>query len=131
MTNSASPSHSPELLSSCSYQSVSHPGVTFTIRQMTLRQRINLLKELHDLYRELEFSNAGTSKTDRLNTQLNGLRIDEVFLRWGVLAIDGLIVDGKAVAASEISEAAPEDLVGEILSRIRECIALNSGEEKN
>lgn len=131
MTNSASPSANIELASSCQYQSVTYPGVTFTIRQMTLGHRIKLLRDLHGLYREVEFSNAGDSKSERLHAQLSSLRVDEVFLRWGVLAVEGMIVDGRPIAVEGLSEFAPLRLVTEILSRIRECIALNLDEEKN
>jgi hypothetical protein len=98
---------------------------------MTLRQRINLVQELHTLYREHEFSSAGTSSADRLLAQLSSLRIDEVFLRWGVMAIDGLQVDGKPVGAAELAEHGPERLTAEVLGRIRETIALSPDEEKN
>ncbi len=131
MTNSASPSPSIDLASSNEYQSIVYPGVTFTIRQMTLGHRIKLLRELHGLYREIEFGNAGDSKSERLNAQLSSLRVDEVFLRCWVLAVEGLVIDGKPVAAEGVSEFAPERLVAEMLSRIRECIALTLDEEKN
>lgn len=131
MTNSVSRSRNAEVASSCHYESITYPGVSFTIRQMTLRHRIKLLKEVHDLYREAEFSTAGSSKADRLNAQLSSLRVDEVFLRWGVIAVEGLVVDGRPIAADEVGELAPECLASEMLSRVRECMSLSSDEEKN
>lgn len=131
MTNLASRLPSGELESCSRFESVQVPGVSFAIRRMTLRQRINLLQELHSLYREHEFSSAGTSKADRLHSQLSSLRIDEVFLRWGVTAVDGLEVDGKIISASDLIDHAPESLVHEILCCIREAVALSQDEEKN
>jgi len=131
MMNSALPLPSTELEGAASFDSAEYHGVTFTIRRMTLRQRIYLLTDLHALYREHDFSKAGTSQADRINAHLSSLRIDEIFLRWGVLAIEGLSVDGKRLCVEDLAEYAPEGLVREILFRIRESIALDPGDEKN
>lgn len=131
MMSFASPSHSKELASIVTVESTQYPGVTFTIRRMTLRQRITLLRDLHALYREQEFSTSGSSHADKINAQISSLRIEEVFLRWGVVDLQGLVVDGKAVEIDEVSERAPEGLVSEILAQIRECVNLTVDEVKN
>ena len=129
--NSASHLRSHDAGSCLTFESVVEPGVSFRIRRMTLRHRINLIQELHTLYREHEFGSAGTSTEDRLRAQLSSLRIDEVFLRWGVVDVAGLQVDGKPIGASDLVDYAPEKLAAEILGRIRETIALSPDEEKN
>lgn len=131
MTSSASHLRSMDFQSSKSFESLVCDGVKFTVRRMTLRQRISLLNELHTLYREREFNSAGGSKADEIKAQISNLLIDEVFLRWGVVAIDGLYVDGKPLCVDELAEKAPERLVSEILGRLRECITLTPDEEKN
>ncbi|MEP7361799.1 MAG: hypothetical protein ABI972_00970 [Acidobacteriota bacterium] len=131
MTNSASRLPNGELQSGSTFESVQVAGVSFTIRRMTLRQRISLLQELHTLYLEREFSGAGSSQADRLHSQLTSLRIDDVFLRWAVTNVTGLQIDGRAVSAGELAEFAPESLVCEILERIREAVSLSQDEEKN
>jgi hypothetical protein len=98
---------------------------------MTLRQRIKLIGELSQLYRAHDFHTAGSSPLDQLNAQLNALRIDEVVLKWGVIAVHGLVIDGHTVGPDELSERAPEELTAEILSRIRECISISVDQEKN
>lgn len=131
MMNSPLLSPSGQLSNCHTYDSSRYPGVSFSIRRMTLRQRIALIGELSQLYRERDFHAAGHSQLDRLNAQLNALRIDEVFLKWGVLAVRGLVIDDHTISPEDLCERAPEDLTAEILGRIRECISITADQEKN
>jgi len=126
-------SHSPErdIASYASFESEAYPGVEFRVRKMTLRQRIALLSELRELYQEAEFGKAGSSGSDQIRAQVSGLRIEERFLKWGVVQVQGLVVDGREVAVDELAEWAPEPLASEMLRRIAQCIGLTPGEEKN
>lgn len=106
-------------------------GVWFRVKRMTLRQRIKLLEEIYPLYNDAEFLKAGETAIERLAAQVKTLKLQEILLRWGIESIGGLVVDGREVAAHEVSEEAPAELAAEILQRVQEAAGLTKEQEKN
>jgi hypothetical protein len=93
--------------------SASFPGASFTIR------------------REQEFHEAGESAKDQVAAAELSARIDQVYLRWGLLAISGLEIDGELPTADTLFSRGPEGLLREIVDRIKGECGLSDDERKN
>ena len=57
--------------------------------------------------------------------------MDEVYLRWGLLRLEGLAIDGQAASIDELLERGPEELCREIVDRIKLECGLTDDEAKN
>ena len=111
--------------------SASFPGVSFTIRRVSLGRRIELAKDIRDLATELEFHQAGESAKDQVEAAVQSARIDQVYLRWGLLAISGLEIDGELPTVDTLFSGGPERLLREIVDRIKGECGLTDDERKN
>src|SRR5947209_7532087 len=83
-------------------------GVRFTIRRISLGRRIDLAQAVRDLAQELECRRAGESANDQVEAAVLSSRIDEVYLRWGLVSVSGLLIDGEPAAAGAIFASGPE-----------------------
>ncbi len=107
------------------------PGVTFTIRRMSLGRRIALAEAIRDLAQEMEFQQAGQSVKDQVQAAVLSGRIDLIYLRWGLSSISGLLVDSQPATADQLFASGPEDLLREIVDRIKRECGLTDDERKN
>ncbi len=107
------------------------PGVVFEIRRMSLGRRLEMSRQIRELSTRMEFSQAGDGFTDQVDATVLGLEIDRVYLRWGLVAISGLVVDGLPATVDILLEAGPEDLCREIINTVRVECGLNEEERKN
>ena len=99
-----------------------HRGVTFTIRRMSLGRRIELAQAIRELAQKMEFHQAGDSAKEHVEAAAISARIDLVYLKWGLTAVAGLLIDGEPVTAKRLYADGPEDLTREIVNRVkREC----------
>jgi hypothetical protein len=55
----------------------------------------------------------------------------ETYLRWGLLSVDGLAVDGEKVTVEALLERGPEDLCNEIVQSIQAECRISEDEAKN
>jgi hypothetical protein len=106
-------------------------GVRFTIRRISLARRIELAQAVRDLARELECRRAGDSTDDRVEAAVLSSRIDEVYLRWGLVSVSGFLIDGETPDAEALFGRGPEALVREIVERIKSECGLTGDERKN
>jgi hypothetical protein len=111
--------------------SASYPGVSFAIRRVSLGGRIELAKDIRELSTELEFHQAGESAKDQVEAAILSARIDLVYLRWGLLAISGIEIDGELPAVDALYSRGPERLLREIVDRIKGECGLTDDERKN
>ncbi len=107
------------------------PGVSFTIRRMSLARRIELAEAIRDLSQELDFQRAGTTPQERVAAAALAATIDREYLRWGLVAVSGLRIDGAEPAADNLYFAGPENLLREIVTRIKAECGLSDDERKN
>ena len=77
-------------------ESVSRPGVTFTIRRMSFGRRLELAEKIRALGAELEYRDAGDELRDKIEATLIASRIDRVYLSWGLVEVRGLMIDGRS-----------------------------------
>jgi len=107
------------------------PGVTFAINRISYGRRMELSRQIRELSQRAEFLNAGDQLQDKIEGSLLAQEIDVMYLRWGLVGIDGLTIDGESATASQLIEKGPEALVREIVSAIREQCGLSEAERKN
>ncbi len=106
-------------------------GVTFTIRRVSLGRRLELAEAIRGMAQELEFHHAGESIQSQVDAAVLAARIDQVYLRWGLVKIEGLTIDGDEPTADVLFERGPENLLREIAGRIKSECALSDDERKN
>ena len=107
------------------------PGVTYTIRCMSFRRRLELLKSVREAARELEFHAAGETAADRAQAAVQSARIEELYLQWGLHSVSGLCIDGEEATPDTLMGCGPEPLCREIAAEIRRECALSDEERKN
>ena len=107
------------------------PGVVCTIRRVSLGARVELTEQLSDLARKIEFHQAGTSAADQAVASHLCSMADEIYLRWGLLSVEGLAIDGEPATVDSVVEKGPDELVREILESIRAECGLKADERKN
>jgi hypothetical protein len=106
-------------------------GVEFTILRLSFARRMDLARRVLELSRRLEFHQAGEGVEDNIQANILGCEIDQLYLRWGLIAIVGLTVDGMDATPELIAEKGPEDLAREIVSAIKSQCGLSESERKN
>jgi hypothetical protein len=106
-------------------------GVRFTIARMTFGRRIELMRRVRQLSARLEFARAGAGAADAIEASLLGAEIDELYLRWGLTAIEGLDIDGRAADGDSLITAGPEPLCREIIAAVKRECSLTDEERKN
>jgi hypothetical protein len=112
-------------------QSETCSGVAFTIARMTFGRRVELMRRVRQLSAQLEFANAGQEIADRVEASLVAATIDDAYLRWGLVGLQGLEVDGQVAGVDELISSGPEPLCREIISAIKRECALTEEERKN
>ena len=98
---------------------------------MTFGRRVDLMRRVRQLSSQHEFESAGTGIEDRLQASLTRAAIDELYLSWGLLAIEGLTIDGRAATSETLMLCGPEALCQEVLQAIKHECALSEEERKN
>ena len=106
-------------------------GVKFTVAKMSFGRRMELMRQVRELARKMEFLEAGTSPGERMDAALLRVEIDRLYLKWGLLGISGLELDGVDATPESLAEAGPEELFREVLALVRSQTGLNPHERKN
>lgn len=107
------------------------PGVSFTIRRVSVARRLELLREIRELCARLDFYRAGVNLADKLDASIASSEVEALYVRWGVAQIDGLTIDGLEVTPDLFVERGPEDLVREAAALVRAQLGLTEQERKN
>jgi hypothetical protein len=111
--------------------SCSMAGVEFTVVRLSFARRMELARSVLALSRRLEFQQAGEGVEDNIQANILSCEIDQLYLRWGLIGITGLTVDGMDATPELIAEKGPEDLAREIVSAIKSQCGLDESERKN
>ena len=110
--------------------SESYPGVAFSVRKVSLSQRIELLTKVRELTLKNEFLRAG-ELSDQIEATLADVLVQKLYLEWAVADIDGLEIDGKPASLQMLMERGPETLVSEIAAVVRGQLELSEAARKN
>jgi hypothetical protein len=132
MTKSMSHSHDPSKYeSSVECCSETNPGLTFIILRPSFKRRSMLIGQVRELGRNLQFLEAGQGISDRLESYYIHAQIDEMYLRWGLVEVRGMEIDGETITIESLIEKGPERLSREIIDRIKDQCSLTEHERKN
>uniref|UniRef100_Q01Z35 Uncharacterized protein n=1 Tax=Solibacter usitatus (strain Ellin6076) TaxID=234267 RepID=Q01Z35_SOLUE len=110
--------------------SATHPGVKFRIARVSFARRVELMRRVRELSRRAEFLGAGQDPTDRMDAALLQAEIEQLYVAWGVKAVEGLTVNG-IVASPEVLADGPEEVFREALAAVRRELGLSEEERKN
>jgi hypothetical protein len=114
-----------------SIDSKAAPGVRFAIYRISFGRRMELSRRVREISRKAEFLEAGTELHEKIEANILAQEIDAMYLQWGLVKIDGLIIDGEAASAVQLLEKGPEDLAREVVGAIKEQCGLTEAERKN
>jgi hypothetical protein len=92
---------------------------------------MELSRRVRKLSRRAEFLGAGTELNEKIEASILAQEIDAMYLQWGLVSIEGFIIDDEPATAVRLLEKGPEDLVREIVSAIKEQCGLSEPERKN
>jgi hypothetical protein len=106
-------------------------GVEFTVLRLSFARRMELARRVLELSRRLEFQQAGEGVEDNIQANILSFEIDQLYLRWGLIGITGLTVDGMDATPELIADKGPEDLAREIVNAIKSQCGLGESERKN
>jgi hypothetical protein len=106
-------------------------GVIFSINRISFGRRMDLSKRIREISQRVEFLEAGDQLREKIEANILSQEINAMYLRWGLAALDGLTIDGEAATVAQLIEKGPEDLMLEIVSKIKEQCGLNDAELKN
>jgi len=107
------------------------PGVRFAIRRISFGRRMELSRRVRELSQRAEFLGASSELHEKIEANILAQEIDAMYLCWGVVGIEGLIIDGQAADATQLLEKGPEDLAREVVTAIKGQCGLSEAERKN
>ena len=107
------------------------PDVTFSVRKMSLAGRMELVHRIRVEGIALAFSEAGSEQEDKLKSAEINSSIESLYVRWGLVSIEGLEIDGVIADAERLIAKGPESLCREIAQAVREGCFLSEEERKN
>ena len=114
-----------------SIDSKAAPGVRFAIHRVSFGRRMELSRRVREISRKAEFLDAGTELHEKIEANILAQEIDSMYLQWGLVKVEGLIIDGEAATAAQLLEKGPEDLAREVVGAIKEQCGLTESERKN
>ncbi len=107
------------------------PGVRFAIHRISFGRRMELSRRVREISQKAEFLEASTELHEKIEANILALEIDAMYLHWGLVCVEGLIIDGQAADAPQLLEKGPEELAREVVSAIKGQCGLSEAERKN
>jgi hypothetical protein len=106
-------------------------GVVFRVARMSFGRRMELMRQVRELARRVEFLEAGQAPGERMDAALARCEIDRLYVTWGLRGVAGLLVDGVEATSEILADAGPEELFREALAAVRAEAGLSEAERKN
>jgi hypothetical protein len=106
-------------------------GVQFRTARMSFRRRLELTKAVRDLVNRIEYHESAPSPEEKLSAAILTREVEAIYLKWGLLEVCGLVLDGRPATVDLVLEAGPEAFVEEILEAIKTDCGLTDDERKN
>jgi hypothetical protein len=98
---------------------------------MSFGRRCELAHQVRGLSQKLEFLQAGDSLQEKLESAVLSSEISNLYLRWGLVSVEGMELDGQPASPELLLECGPEDLCYEIVAAIQAQCGLSDEERKN
>ena len=89
------------------------------------------MREVRELARRKEFLESGQATEEQMDAALLQGEIDRLFVKWGLLSVEGLQLDGKEATPELLIEMGPEGLFREALEAVKAEVGLTQEERKN
>jgi len=112
-------------------ESKTAPGVKYSIARMSFARRVELMRQIRELARRMEFLEAGQAPGDKMDSTLVQAETNRLYLIWGLVEVSGLEVDGAAATPAVLAERGPESLFQEALAAVKAETGLSRTERKN
>src|SRR5690242_18872097 len=109
-------------------ESAERAGVRYRVARMSFGRRVELMRQVRELSRRVEFLDAGKSSGERMDAGLLRAEIDRMFVLWGLEAVSGIQLDGVDATPETIIERGPEELFREALAAVRAQTGLTDDE---
>jgi hypothetical protein len=106
-------------------------GVRYAIARLTFGRRLELARRIREIGRKAEFLAAGADVREKLESAVVSAEVDRAYLEWGLLAVEGLTIDGEPANPQAVVDKGPLELATEILSRVKSECGLSEAERKN
>jgi hypothetical protein len=110
-------------------------GVRYEIVRVSFGRRIELARRIREIGRKMEYLEAGAKlengARETLEATVLGAEIDRAYLEWGLVAVEGLEIDGTAATPETLVDCGPVELAVEILGRIKSECGMTEDERKN
>ena len=107
------------------------PGVVFVINRISFGRRMELSRLVREIGKKAEFLEAGTELQERIEAGILTHEVDAMYLRWGLVSVEGLTIDGTPATAEQLLDSGPEALTQEIVAAIKAQCGLSEAERKN
>jgi hypothetical protein len=112
-------------------ESTALPGVVFVINRISFGRRMELSRLVREITRKAEFLEAGTELQERIEAGILTHEVDAMYLRWGLVSLEGLTIDGMPAAPEQLLDSGPEALTQEIVAAIKAQCGRTEAERKN
>jgi hypothetical protein len=106
-------------------------GVRYGIARVSFGRRIELARRIREIGRKMEYLEATGDVREKLEATVLAAEIDRAYLEWGLIAVEGLTIDGAPATPQTLIEKGPVEVAGEILERIKAECGLSEDERKN
>ena len=106
-------------------------GVKFTVAKMSFGRRAELMRQVRELARKMEFLEAGQDPGQKMDAALLRVELDRLYVKWGLRAISGLELDGAVATPEALAQTGPEELFREAVVVVRAQTGLSAAERKN
>jgi len=107
------------------------PVVTFVINRVSFGRRMELAKRVREISQRVEFLEAGNQLQEKIEANLLRHEVEATYLRWALVRIEGLTIDGEPATAESLIDRGPEELAHEIVTAIKGQCGLSEDERKN
>jgi len=107
------------------------PGVNFVINRISFGRRMDLSRRVREITQRTEFLEAGSDLREKIEAGILAQEVDAMYLRWALVGVNGLEIDGQPATAEQLLDRGPEELTREIVVAIKEQCGLSEAERKN
>ncbi|HVO97431.1 MAG TPA: hypothetical protein VMT15_05160 [Bryobacteraceae bacterium] len=106
-------------------------GVRYEIVRVSFGRRIELARRIREIGRKVEYLEAGEDVREKLEATVLAAEIDQAYLDWGLVSIEGLRIDGAEATPEALIDRGPVELAMEILAHIKSECGMSEDERKN
>ncbi|HTR35950.1 MAG TPA: hypothetical protein VMH80_08625 [Bryobacteraceae bacterium] len=92
---------------------------------------MELTRRARELSQRAEFLAASDELQEKIGANILTQEIDAMYMRWGLVSVDGLSIDGELATVDQLLDSGPEELTQEALAAIRGQCGLSEAERKN